>query len=89
MSKLYVKRFNRVFANFISDIHKQELSLGTRNIDGMKRETLLDAWIVMLAIAISLLATKINVVLEININSSSTDRGEGTSDFKTLSEFYQ
>ena len=42
----------------------------------------------MAAIAISLLARKINIVLEININSSSsTDRGEGTSDFKTFSEF--
>ena len=42
--------------------------------------------IVMVAIAIGLLARKINIVLEVNINSSSsTDRGEGTSDFKTLS----
>ena len=33
----------------------------------------------MVAIAISLLARKINIVLEININnSSSADRGEGT-----------
>ena len=32
-------------------------------------------------------ALKIIIVLEININSSSsTDRGEGTSDFKILSE---
>ena len=45
----------------------------------------------MVAIAISLLARKIIIVLEINIVSSSltTDRGEGTSDFKTLSKFYQ
>ena len=43
----------------------------------------------MVATALSLLAIKINIVLEININSSSTNRGEGTSDFKTLSEFYQ
>ena len=44
----------------------------------------------MLAIAPSLLATKINIVLEINISSSSsTDRAEGTSNFKTFSGFYQ
>ena len=44
----------------------------------------------MVAIAISLLARKINIVLDININiTSSTDRREGRSDFKTLSEFYQ
>ena len=44
----------------------------------------------MVAIALSLLAIKINIVLEININRSfSTDRVEGTSEFKTLSEFYQ
>ena len=44
----------------------------------------------MVATSLSSLAVKINIVLEININSfSSTDRGEGTSDFKTLSEFYQ
>ena len=36
------------------------------------------------------LAIKISISLEININSSSsTDREEVTSDFKTLSEFYQ
>ena len=44
----------------------------------------------MVAIALNLLATKITIVLEININSSSSpDRGEGTSDFKILSEFYE
>ena len=44
----------------------------------------------MVATAPSLLALKINIALEININSSSsTDRGAGTRDFKTLSEFYQ
>ena len=44
----------------------------------------------MVAIAPRLLVVKINIALEININSSSsTDRGEGSSDFKTLSEFYQ
>ena len=44
----------------------------------------------MVAIALNLLATKINIVLEININSSpSTDRWEGTSDFKIFSEFYK
>ena len=44
----------------------------------------------MVAIALRLAAMKINIALEINIYSSSpTDRGEGTSDFKTLSEFYQ
>ena len=44
----------------------------------------------MVAIALNLLAIKISIVLEININSSSwTDRGEGTSDFKILSEFYE
>ena len=43
----------------------------------------------MAPIAISLLAIKNNIVLEININSSSsTDRGEGTSDIKTASELY-
>ena len=43
----------------------------------------------MAAITLNLLAIKISIVLEININSrSSTDRGEGTSDFKILSEFY-
>ena len=46
--------------------------------------------IVMVATALSSLAIKINIASEININSSSsTDRGEGTSDFKTLSKFYQ
>ena len=40
----------------------------------------------MVATALSVLAIKINIVLEININSSSSNnRGEGTSDFKTLS----
>ena len=44
----------------------------------------------MVAIALSLLAININIALEISINSlSSTDRGERTSDFKTLSEFYK
>ena len=43
----------------------------------------------MAATALSLLAIKINIVLEININSSSSNRGESTSDFETLSEFYQ
>ena len=43
----------------------------------------------MVPIAISLLAIKINIVLEININSSSpTDREEGTNDIKTVSELY-
>ena len=43
----------------------------------------------MAAITLNLLAIKISIVLEININSpSSTDRGEGTSDFKIPSEFY-
>ena len=40
--------------------------------------------IVMVAIAI-----KIDIALEININSSSLSDREGTSDFKSLSEFYQ
>ena len=41
-------------------------------------------------IALNLLTIKICIVLEINVNrSSSTDRGEGTSDFKILSEFYE
>ena len=44
----------------------------------------------MVAAALNLLAIKINIVSEININnSSSTDRGEGTSHFKTVSDFYQ
>ena len=38
--------------------------------------------------AVILTAITINTVLEIN-SSSLVDRGEGTSDFKTLSEFYQ
>ena len=38
--------------------------------------------------AVILTAITINTVLEIN-GSSLVDRGEGTSDFKTLSEFYQ
>ena len=43
----------------------------------------------MVAITSGFLAMKINIVLQININSSSsTDSGEGPSDFKTLSEFY-
>ena len=34
--------------------------------------------------------TNTNIALEISTNTaSSTDRGEGTSDFKTLTEFYQ
>ena len=41
----------------------------------------------MVAAALSLLATKINIALKININSfHPTDRGQGTSDFKTLLE---
>ena len=37
----------------------------------------------MVAIVLSLLAITVNIVLEINLNSSSSnDRGEGTSDFK-------
>ena len=43
----------------------------------------------MVVAAVSLLAIEVNVVLEININSSSTNREKGTSDFKNLSEFYQ
>ena len=44
----------------------------------------------MVAIAPRLLVVKINIALEIDINSSSsTDRGEGTSDLKTLSECNQ
>ena len=44
----------------------------------------------MVAITLSLLAININSALKINIDSSSsTDRGEGTSDFKTLLAFYQ
>ena len=44
----------------------------------------------MVATVLNLLAIKISIVLEININSSfSTDRGEGSSDFKILSEFYE
>ena len=44
----------------------------------------------MVATVLNLLAIKISIVLEININSSfSTGRGEGTSDFKILSEFYE
>ena len=44
----------------------------------------------MVAIALSLLAIKINIALEINVNSSSSAvRGEGNSNFKTLSKFYQ
>ena len=46
--------------------------------------------IVMVAIALNLADIKISIVLEININSSSsTDRKEGTSDFKILSEIYE
>ena len=42
----------------------------------------------MVASALNLLAINIIIVLEININSSSsTERGEGTSDFKIFSEF--
>ena len=44
----------------------------------------------MVAIALNLLAIKICIVLEININSLfSTDIEEGTSNFKILSEFYE
>ena len=44
----------------------------------------------MVAIALNLSDIKISIVLEININSSSsTDRKEGTSDFKILSEIYE
>ena len=40
----------------------------------------------MVATGLRLLAIKINIVLKININSSSSnDIGEGISDFKTLS----
>ena len=46
--------------------------------------------IIMVVIAINLLTRKINIVLEININSfSPSKKVEGTSDFKTLSKFYQ
>ena len=42
----------------------------------------------MVAISLNLLAIKISIALGININSSSsTDRREGTNDFKTLSDF--
>ena len=44
----------------------------------------------MVVIASNLLVIKISTVLEININSSSsTDRGEGTSNFKIISELYE
>ena len=44
----------------------------------------------MVAIALNFLATKISIILEININSSSSaERGKGTSDFRILSEFYK
>ena len=44
----------------------------------------------MVAIAPRLLVVKINIALEIDINSSSSiDRGEGTSDLKILSECNQ
>ena len=43
----------------------------------------------MVATALGLLGIKINIVLEININNSSTNRVEDTSEFKTLSKFYQ
>ena len=44
----------------------------------------------MVVIASNLLVININIVLEININSSSsTDRGEGISDFKLISELYE
>ena len=46
--------------------------------------------IVMVANTLNLVAIKISIILEINVNSScSTDRGEDTSDFKILSEFYK
>ena len=58
-----------------------------RHTDGMRRETY---FIRIVMGAVILTAITINTVLEININSSSlVDRGEGTSDFKTLSGFYQ
>ena len=42
----------------------------------------------MVAIARRLLAISINIVSEININSSSSnDGGESTSEFKTFPEF--
>ena len=44
----------------------------------------------MVANTLNLVAIKISIMLEINVNSScSTDRGEDTSDFKILSEFYK
>ena len=44
----------------------------------------------MVANTLNLVAIKISIMLEINVNSpSSTDRGEGTTDFKILSEFYK
>ena len=44
----------------------------------------------MVVIASNLLVVKISIVLEININSSSsTDRGKGISDFKIVSELYE
>ena len=43
----------------------------------------------MVAIALSFLAIKINIALEISINSfSSTDRGDRTSDFKTSQSIF-
>ena len=46
--------------------------------------------VLVLRIVMVVIAIKIDIALEININSSSlSDRGEGTSDFKSLSEFYQ
>ena len=72
--------------NFISNIHKHELNLRTRNNDGKRQETLTCHGCYGNN---SVLAIKINTVSAININSfSSADKSESTGDFATLSKFY-
>ena len=74
------------FVNFTPNVHRQELNLRARHTDGIRRETY--AYHGCYGTN-SVLAIKINIVLEIDNSSSSADRWEGTGDLKTLSKFYQ
>ena len=70
------------FVKYILNIHKQELALRAKDTNDMRRETYTCHGCCGTN---SVLAVKINIVLEININStSSAARIKGTNDLKTL-----
>ena len=75
------------FSHFhLKNFPQQKLDLRARNTDWMRRETQPCHGSYGTN---SLLAIKINAVLETNINSSSADKREGTDNLKTFSEFCQ